>query len=188
MKQAVRSILLGQVCLYTGLIICVLLKPNGLAVNDGTSYFGIYRETFFTYAFGLLGAAYFAARASAQLPPNAALLRQALKVYALLIVGIVITPYAVGKWIDYLHITFGSALFSLQLLLSCWLVWQLHYVWWSVALTLVELVSGIAAAIYLGPSHGLLFQAQVIFQLAFGALFVLSLQRLEVAQSAPIIG
>jgi hypothetical protein len=186
MKRAVRSILLGQLCLYVGLVICVILKPDGLSVNDGTSYFGIYRETLLPYAFGLLGAAYFATRARTQLPPNATPLQQALKVYALLIVGIVATPYAVGKWVDYLHIAFGSALFSLQLLLSCWLIWQLHYMWWSVALTLIELASGIAALRYLRPAHGLLIQSQVIFQLAFGVLLVLSLQRLEVGHHTAV--
>jgi len=187
MKRGVRSILFGQLCLYVGLAVCVVLKPSGLSVNDGTSYFGIYRETLLPYAFGLLSAAYFAIRASAQLPPNVALLRQALVVYALLIVGIVITPYAVGKWVDYLHITFGSVLFSLQLLLSCWLIWQLHYTWWGVALVLIELASGIAALRYLRPAHGLLFQSQVIFQLAFATLLVLSLQQFETKQSATII-
>jgi len=184
MKQGVRDILLGQLCLYFGLTVCVVLKPAGLSVNDGISYFGIYRETFLPYAFGLLGAAYFTVRAVAQLPAEMALLRQALKVYTLLIVGVVITPYVVSTPIDHLHIAFGSALFSLQLLLSCWLIWQLHHVWWGIALTLVELVSGIAAAVYLRPAHGLLLQSQVVFQLAFGTLLVLSLQRLEVGHHA----
>lgn len=180
MKQERRDILLGQLCLYFGLAVCISLKPDGLSVNDGISYFGIYRETFLPYAFGLLGAAYFTVRAVAQIPAGMALLRQALRVYAMLIVGIVITPYAVSTPIDHLHIAFGSALFSLQLLLSCWLIWQLHHIWWSVVLTLIELVSGIAAAIYLRPSHGLLLQSQIAFQLAFGALLILSLQRFEV--------
>ena len=179
-----RDILLGQLCLYAGLTICVMLKPDGLSVNDGISYFGIYRETLLPYLFGLLGAAYFSVRATTQLPAEMTLLRRAFKVYALLIVGIVITPYAVAKWVDYLHIAFGSALFSLQLLLSCWLVWRLHYAWWSIVLVLVELVSGIAALRYLRPAHGLLFQSQVIFQLAFGTLLVLGLQRFEVGHSA----
>lgn len=180
MRTAAKTLLFGQLILYAGLLVCVLIKPAGLGANDGISYYGIYKETFFPYAVGLLGAAYFAVRAIGQLEKGGMkLLRLALKIYAPLIVGIVITPYAAGKWMDYLHTTCGSALFSLQLILSGWLIWKLRYVWWGVALSLVELAGGILSAVYLNPTHGFLFQTQVLFQLAFGALLILSLTRLQ---------
>lgn len=180
MRQAAKSILWGQVFLYAGLLTCILLKPAGLAANDGISYYGIYRATFLPYAVGLLGAAYFAVLAMGQLPPEEKLLRLAIKIYAPLIAGIVITPYAAGAWVDYAHTACGSALFSLQLLLSGWLVRRLRYAWWSVGLSLVELAAGIASAVYLRPTHGFLFQSQVVFQLAFGALLILSLRALGI--------
>lgn len=173
-----RSILFCQALLYAGLVVCVLIKPSGLAANDGISYYGIYRETFLPYAIGLLGAAYFAVRTIDQLPVHERLLRLSLKIYAPLIVGIVITPYAAGWLMDYLHTACGAALFSLQLLLSCYLAWRLHYVWWVLFLVLTELTSGLLSAIYLGPAYGFLFQTQIIFQGAFGALLVLSLPKL----------
>ncbi|HEY4160668.1 MAG TPA: hypothetical protein VGM08_01265 [Candidatus Saccharimonadales bacterium] len=175
MKGAARSIFIGQLFLYTGLAVCVLLRPAGLAVNAGISYYGIYRQTFLPYAAGLLGAAYFAMRAMDELLPDEKKLRVALKIYVPLIIGIVITPYAASKWLDYLHTAFGSALFFLQLTLSCWLARRLHYIWWGVMLVVVELAAGIASALYLIPTHGFLLQAQVIFQVAFGVLLVLSL-------------
>lgn len=179
MKPVVRTILLGQIFLYVGLVVCVIIRPAGLGANAGISYYGIYRETFFPFAVGLLGAAYFTVRARGQLDSDKSpILRTALKIYAPLIVGIVITPYAAGRWMDYLHTACGSLLFSLQLILSGWLMWRLRYVWWSVALSLVELAGGILSAIYLDPTHGFLFQTQVLFQLAFGTLLILSLQKL----------
>lgn len=178
MRRAAHSILIGQLVCYAGLAVCVLLRPAGLAANDGISYYGIYRETFLPYAIGLLGAAHFAMRAIGQLNPPEKILHTALKTYALLVAGIVITPYATGAWMNYLHTACGAALFSLQLLLSGWLAWRLRYVWWSVALSLMELAAGIASAIYLWPAHGFLFQTQVVFQLAFGALLILSLRKL----------
>lgn len=178
-KPVVRTILLSQLFLYGGLTVCVLLRPAGLAANDGISYYGIYRETFFPFAVGLLGAAYFTMRAAQQLPGEEyKILRVALKIYAPLVVGILITPYAAGRWMDYLHTACGSALFSLQLILSGWLIWRLRYAWWSLALSLIELAAGILSAIYLNPTHGFLFQTQVLFQLAFGILLILSLRRL----------
>lgn len=174
-------ILFSQLLLYAGLLVCVVIRPAGLAANDGISYYGIYRDTFFPFAAGLLGAAYFTVRAIDRLTPGEKILRLAFKIYAPLIVGIVITPYAAGRWMDYLHTTCGSALFSLQLILSGYLMWCLRYTWWSVVLSLIELAAGILSAVYLNPSHGFLFQTQVLFQLAFGALLILSLQRLTSA-------
>jgi len=162
----------------------VVLRPAGLGANDGISYYGTYRETFLPYAIGLLGAAYFAVRAIDALSADEKMLRLSLKIYAPLIVGIVITPYAAGRWMDYLHTACGSALFFLQLCLSGWLCWRLRWVWWAVTLSFVELAAGIASAVYLNPTHGFLFQAQVLFQLAFGALLVLSLRYL-LPRSAP---
>jgi hypothetical protein len=178
-KPAAKSILFGQVCLYGGLLVCVLLKPAGLATNDGISYYGVQAETILPYAFALLGGAYFTLRASHQ-PEDEAwrLLRLALQVYALLIAGLVITPYAAGRWVDYLHTACGSALFFLQLVLSGWLIWKLLKIWWSVVLSLIELGAGILCALYLSPTHGFLLQFQVLFQLAFGLLLILSLQKI----------
>lgn len=184
MNPAAKSILFGQVCLYAGLLICVILKPAGLATNDGISYYGVQAETILPYAFALLGGAYFALRASHQLDSEAwRLLRLALQVYALLIAGLVITPYAAGRWVDYLHTACGSALFFLQLVLSGWLIWKLHKIWWSVVLSFVELAAGILCALYLNPTHGFLLQFQVLFQLAFGLLLILNLQKMTLSSN-----
>jgi hypothetical protein len=187
MKAAAKTILYGQAFLYAGLFVCTLLKPAGLGANDGISYYGIYRQTFFPYAVGLLGAAYFTVRAMGQLPEHEKVLRLSLKIYVPLIVGIVITPYAAGRWMDYLHTACGSALFSLQLILSGYLVWRLRYAWWSAALSLVELGAGILSLIWLNPTHGLLFQSQTLFQLAFGALLILALQTLPVSNYTKLL-
>jgi hypothetical protein len=176
MVRAARTILLGQSIFYASLGICVLLKPSGLGVNAGISYYGIFRETFVPYAIGLLGAAYFTVRAVNEIPAEEQILRFALRVYPLLVVGIVITPYAVGRWINDLHVACGSILFSLQLLLSLQLIRQQRYIWWSMLLTAAQLAGGIASAMYLAPARGLLLQAQVVFQIAFGALLILHLQ------------
>lgn len=179
MKQAIRNIGTAQLCLYVGLVACVLIRPQGLSTNDGISYFGIFRETFIPYAFGLLGAAFYTWRAMGQLPQQEKVLRAMLKVYVPLIIGLVLTPYATGNWVDYVHTVCASALFSLQLVLSAWLAKRMGLPWWSLLLILVEVGSGLLSAIYLSPTHGFLFQAQVVFQMAFGALLILGLQTLD---------
>lgn len=178
-RSATKSIVFGQLCLYTGLIICFILKPAGLSANDGISFYGVRAETILPYAFALLGSAYFTLRAAGKLPDERLRpLRRALVIYALLAAGIVITPYAAGRWVNDVHTMFGSALFFLQLVLSGWLIWRLNKVWWSVVLSLIELAAGVLSALYLDPVHGFLLQTQTLFQLAFGILLMLSLQQL----------
>ncbi len=171
--------LFGQVCLYIGLAVCAMLKPAGLTTNNGISYYGTFRETFPLYAFALLGATYFTTRILAELPVNERIVRTALQIYIPLVILLAFTPYTAGAWVDYVHTGSGSALFSLQLLLSIYLVQRLRYIWWAVLLIVIECTAGILSAIYLAPTHGFLLQTEIIFQIAFGILLTMSLQRLQ---------
>lgn len=187
-SRALRSIVLGQVCLYAGLVVAILLKPQGLAANAGISYYGIYARTAGPMAVGLLGSAFFSWLAAGQIHESELRpVKLGLIVFALLTIAIVVTPYSVSNFLDWLHTGTGSALFSLQLILSGWLVAKLRYNFWALLLTGVELAAGIACAIYLRPTHGFLIQFQILFQLAFGTLLVYSLQhlRFEVTRISP---
>ncbi|HEX7368121.1 MAG TPA: hypothetical protein VF261_00505 [Candidatus Saccharimonadales bacterium] len=186
MEPATRYALLSQIILYVALVVCISIRPAGLGTDHGISYYGVYANTVFFYTLGLLGAAYFTLRVISHLQGQAfKLLRLALHIYVPLVVGIVITPYAAGALMDHLHDACGTALFSLQLALSGWFIWQLRHVWWSIVLTSVEFIGGVLSAFYLGSTQGLLLQCQVLFQLAFGALLVLSLQRLALSAGLP---
>jgi len=177
LRRVARSITLSQIFLYGGLVTCVIIRPAGLGANNGISYYGANAGTFFPFAIALLGAAYFTVRAIGQLDADKSpVIRTALKIYVPLIVGIVITPYSAGRYMDYLHTACGAALFFLQLVLSGWLVRQLYFAWWAIGLAVLEFIGGILSAIYLLPTQGFLLQAQVLFQLSFGVLLILSLQ------------
>lgn len=179
--QALREILLGQICLYAGLVVAILLKPQGLAANAGISYYGIYARTAGPMAAGLLGSAFFSWLAGGKIrEPKLRPVRLGLLVFALLTILIVITPYSVSNFLDYLHTAAGSALFSLQLLLSFWFCAKLRYNFWPIFLTFVELAAGIACAFYLKPTHGFLIQGQTLFQLAFGILLIYSLLQVQI--------
>ena len=176
MRSAIRYIVYGQLCLYAGLLVCAVVKPHGLLVNDGISYYGNFRATIIPYAFALLGGAYFSIRAAEHLAqPPVKPLRYAFTAFALLAAGELVTPAFASQPVDALHRVFGIALFSLQLLVSIWLVVRLRYAWQAVALALVELIAGIAAFLYLAPAHGLLLESQVVFQTAFAALAIYAL-------------
>jgi len=178
--QAVKLTVLGQICLYTGVLLSILLKPSGLSSNDGLSYFGIFARTVIPYSLGLLSSAYLSWLASKHVStPELKPLHDGYITIAILTVAIVITPYSVGPLLGWAHTAAGTALFSLQLLLSAWLTYQLHYHLLAVILTAIEFIAGVACAVYLLPEHGLLMQCQVLFQLAFGMLLIFSLARLK---------
>lgn len=180
-----RLIVMGQLCFYVFLVIAILLKPAGLAANDGISYFGIYKSTFLPYAASLLGSAYFSIQSADRITnSDYHLLAWWLQTMALLSVGIVITPYAAGHLMDYLHTAFGSILFAGQLLISIWLTSRVGHKTWPLMLTLVELIAGIASAIYLRPTHGFLLQAQVVFQAAFGGLLLYFARKLPLTEKS----
>jgi hypothetical protein len=174
--QALRFIILAQICFLAGLFVAILLKPAGLSANDGISFYGIYTRTIVPYLISLLGAAFLYWRAARVLTgPNMKLIKLGLIISAILTVVIAATPYSVNSYLGFFHASAGSSLFSLQLLLSFWLVKLLRYDFWAILLLLVEFFAGIFCFIYLSPPQGLLIQFQIIFQIAFGGLLVFSL-------------
>lgn len=111
-------------------------------------------------------------------------IRDSLLVMAVLTCIVAVTPYAVNNAVDSIHRTAGALLFTLQLILSFWLIAKLHHAIWAILLTVAELVAGIACALYLYPTHGYLFQAQVLFQFFFSTLLIYSLRQLELEHIA----
>jgi cytochrome bd-type quinol oxidase subunit 2 len=85
-------------------MIAILLKPQGLAANDGISYYGVYARTVGPMAAGLLGSAFFSWQAAEQLhDQHFKLAELSLIIFALLTIIIVITPYSVSNFLDWLH-------------------------------------------------------------------------------------
>lgn len=177
MKSAlVRYAIYGQACLYAGLVVCVIIRPAGLAANEGISYYGVYRQTIVPYVLAFLGSGYFAIKAGEHIhPAGLKTLKYSLITMGLLTMGLMITPSSLA---DGLHRVFGVSLFVLQLLLSGWFIIRLKYDYRAVVLTLMEFGGGLAAFIWLSPAQGYLLQAQVVFQLAFGGLLVYGLAHL----------
>jgi hypothetical protein len=178
-QQVIKRFVYGQVFFYLGLLAAVALQPAGLAANDGISYYGIYLKTVLPYTVGLLGTAYFTGLAGTTLRQKELLpIRWVLIASAPLLTIIALTPYSFGRVVEDTHTTAGAILFILQLLLSGWLIVKSRFAWWAICLSLSELACGIMSFIYLHPKDGLLLQMQVLFQLAFGILLILSLYKL----------
>jgi len=173
--RAVRLLWYGQFCFYAGVIAAIILKPAGLAANDGISYYGHFRYTFVPYAVALLGSGYFCWQVARRITnPSLRPVGLVLKLAALCEAAICAAPVTLTPWLRHVHTTAGSILFSAQLLLSGWLVIKLHFQKWAIFYATLELAGGIGAAVWLLPKHGFLLQSQVIFQLGFSGLLLLA--------------
>ncbi|GII58370.1 hypothetical protein Pth03_67590 [Planotetraspora thailandica] len=181
--RVVGDLVKGQVCLFAGLLLCVTLMPDGLGANHGISYYGVHWETVLPYAASLLGAALFtrkALRATASATPSLGRLRRAADSFALLLGGIVLTPYTLNGAVDWTHRLLGACLFALQLVLAVRLIAWAHGDAFSTVLLALQLVGGVVAAVYVMQDNGFLLQGEATYQLGFGALLIRTIPLLSV--------
>ncbi|HEX3426358.1 MAG TPA: hypothetical protein VHT30_09515 [Acidimicrobiales bacterium] len=151
---------------------CVVIRPASLTADDGLSYFGVSLSTVLPYA-----AAYFwqsacywrVSRAVARGSRANIGLALSLQAMAVLIAALVVAPTSL---VGFLHDTLGTVLFCLQLALSIWWVLRTDAAWQGRTLLAIEFLAGVVALYYLQRHLGLLLEAQVVFQLAFGLLLI----------------
>lgn len=187
-RRAVGDLVKGQLCLFGGMALCVVVRPEGLYANHGISYFGVQWETVSLYAIGLVGVATFtrrALRSAAFALPTPGRVRQIADGFALLVYGVILTPYPVSPVLSWLHRGFGSALFVLQLALAGRLVvWTRDSL--AAAFLLIQLIGGILATGYVLRDEGYLVEAQLLFQLGFGVVVVRTVSLCLVGRSRPL--
>lgn len=172
MEKFSRNLILQLGAVPVLLLLCILIRPVGLAANNGFSYYGDYETTVVPYAAALILYAFCLWKASEKIGFDSTthkVLAFALRAMALLLIGLVITP---SNLVSGLHTECGTLLFSIQLLISIWMAGWLERDWITIGLTLLELAGGLMAFYYLPKPYGLLLQGQAIFQLAFELLLI----------------
>lgn len=188
-RKVIANLVLAQACLFGGLMICIGLKPKGLAANDGISYYGIFARTFVPYAFALLGSALCVRRAlrwAAPVSPSPAYLHRMANGLAAMSAGVVVTPYSANLLVDWVHTLLGAAVFILQLVLGAQLLnWSGGDAWVATFLV-TQFLSGVFCAVYVLPKHGWLIQGQLAFQLSFGALLIRTVRVLTPQPVTPV--
>lgn len=181
----VRYLAYSQIAFYASVLICTILAPAGLRDNDGLSYFGVHKITIIPYGAGLLISAYLVLKSLNYLSEAKKLipLRWSMKSVAWLMAGIVVTPYSIDNWFDWIHTTIGTTLFSIQLLLVIWLILTIKNDWINWLLLVVQVTGGLISLFYLAPPQGFLLQGQVLFQAAFSVILLRSLSVISVSNS-----
>jgi uncharacterized membrane protein len=179
--RAIKLFTVGLFCFGLGLFFCMILKPKGLGLNDGISYYGNYRLTILPYVVAIIGYGLFTLLVARSIKNDELWpLKYGLYLFALLCLIITLTPDNANHFLDITHTTVGSILFVLQLSLSGWLIFKLRFKAWSVVFASAEFLSGVACAFYIPGHNGFLIQAQIIFQLFFAALMYLALSSLRI--------
>lgn len=179
--KTLDRLLAADLALFGTLLLVAIWYPSSAIDGYGISYYLTHLDSFIPLAIGFVLCAVLSWRAASDLPKTGGLgvLRRALEIMAVLIIGIAFTPYTWGTLFDWTHQTLGSILFIEQLLMSGWIWWRYARSWFNATMILMQLVGGVMALLSL-PNDGImvLFQGEVIFQIGFSFLLFHSLSRL----------
>ncbi len=190
-KRSSQYLLIGIIAFFLLLFICILIRPVGLRVNSGISYYGNYTDTIVPYALAFMANSLLIWRSSLLIGhKNKAdvYIGIIFKIIAISMICILLTPhrffYAPG--FDMIHRTIGTMMFSLQMITAIWIVIFGYRDRLNALLILIAFLSGYAALIYLLQPHGYMIQAQIIFQLSISALYIRYLNHAELRSSKKV--
>jgi hypothetical protein len=168
-QHALRFLLTTQVLFFAALAWCVLLVHNYDAENSGISFYGAHHRTVLIAIFGYVAAAI-------GLWSTSSLFRQrgfeplvwiGLRVVAVMLILLLVTPYNEGTFLNWSHMTIGVVGALVQLAISYWFLRRLGSISLNLGFSL-QLAGGIFSALSLPDwSFHFLLYTEIIFQLGF---------------------
>jgi hypothetical protein len=174
--ECVRNLVTAGAVMAAGVLVCIYRAPKPVGTTDGLSWFGVTGVTVVEYGITLLVAAALMLRAAAPLAtvPGLRPARAALVACATLLPLMLATPYTLNTFMNWTHMTIGSVLFVLQLVLSAWLWWARARTPVVLGLFTVELLAGVICFTSLIDLDAWMLQGQLLFQVAFTACVALA--------------
>jgi hypothetical protein len=190
MAAPARTLLVAQLGFFACLGACVLLDAAGLSDNHGWSYYGGRSQTFVPYALGFLVLILLIGRAAAQLELTTAPREIAggLRTLAALLLLDLATPDTVNSVFYWAHDVASTALFLYELWLAVRLVRIALPNALGVGLLVAQLAGGIVAMFSQLQLIGLLSPGILAYQVSFGALLVVAVERIARAASQLEVG
>lgn len=168
-KQLSRYFISGQLGFYASLILCILLRPQGLYANEGISYFSAQSLTILPYCAGMLAMAWFAWRIADKLAAEGLdKLQRWFRLMAALIVCVVLVPFTFNDAIRTLHTWLSSALFLTELAFLFRLAFKLKPDKTNKTFLALSVGAIIVTLSYLNPTKGYLIAGELLFQAIFG--------------------
>jgi len=177
-KKSAHYIFGGMVSFFLLIMVCVIIRPAGLIVNSGISYYGNHQETLLPFALAFLVNSSLLWWASSFIGRKSKVdtyLGYILKISAILMIGIFLTPHN-SNIFDGIHKTFGTTMFSLQIIMAITIVTYVYRDWVNFLLIMTALFSGFAALSYLLHTTGYMIEAQIIFQVSIWSIYIRYLQ------------
>jgi len=187
-KRGAQYILTGLIVFLSLLLVCILIRPVGLVVNSGVSYYGNHPETWVLYTLAFLINSSLLWRASQVIGDKNKIdkyIKIALKAVAILMIGILLTPYNAFNMtsLNLVHRTIGTTLFSIQMIMIIAIAVSVYRDWFNILLLITATLSGYAAIIYLLQPTGYMIEAQIIFQISIWLSFVRYLKHTDIQLS-----
>jgi hypothetical protein len=173
--KIVRNLIYAQVSFFLCLTIDVFITTKAFYGDRGLSFFGEHINTAIPFAMGFILCDFFLLRTARLLPEasaNFTSFTAPLKILAVLLISIVLTPDNLNGLFNVLHDIASSSLFLFELLFSIWLAirWSNTFFTWLlvVSLFLVGITTGLSE---LGVAS-LLSVGSLVYQLIFSILLV----------------
>jgi hypothetical protein len=189
LKTASSKFLVASGLFVVAMMACLILRPEGLTIDFGISYYGTMVSTAIPYSIGLLSCAVLLWSTSGheglEFPPA---YRWSLRVFAVLLIGVMLTPYNVGWWFDKVHTTVGSIAFVIAILQVGWLAISSNFDRRFSLDWIVMFLAGALCAWWVPQRHGYLIEAQFAFLIAFGHATYTYLRSLELGTVSEAIG
>jgi len=184
-SKVARYLALSQLSLFGLLAICTVIMPSFLLKHHegGASNYGVHATTIVPYTLAFLLCSIFIVRAARLLVSikNLKRFRYALYTLAGLFLSVLITtyPYKINNFLDNLHIGTAIVLFYFETGMAIWMALVLLKDKLSIALLTVEIIGFFIAFFSLWGAVHILFVAQIITAVSFGALLIRAGQRLD---------
>ncbi len=174
MNKIKKSLILSQVILFAGIIVSIIIRPKGLSINNGISYYGIHLNTLPLYVLSLAGSTFIGFKIAVN---NIKSKKYQVIKYLLislfpLTLALIIFPYNINSTYNLIHELLGTLIFLFQAIISLIILTKLARNIFNYILFIIQIIGGLVAGYYLFPSQGFLIQGQLLFQLAFGLILI----------------
>jgi hypothetical protein len=169
--------------------VCFGINNDELLSHNGFSFYGNFLETVIPYSIGLGVSAWLLLRAANEIVGggrDANLLRASLRVSAVALLGLMLTPSFANKLTAVAHVAFGCVLYCTQVFVA----WELFRKWWSNPLDRTLLILQFVAVAIISLSFSqigvldLMIPAQIAELVGFGVLCIRAISRLEPVQGS----
>ena len=172
-ESGLRLLVGAELAMAVTLAACMAISYGKAASTYGVSYYGVHLDTLWILAVGFMTTSYLLYSSARAVDPRdpPAMVSLSLKVLAVGLIALLLTPYTVDTFFNWAHMIIGASIFGLQMAVGAVLAFKVlddRLGWLGVA---VEFGGGVLAALSL-PDHMLTYmlQGEIIFQVGFAIL------------------